>query len=113
MTFGEMIMLPSLYTAFSSEAVPENAGRILAALALFRGVGYAVGPWFGAQLFQRLSSLWCGIGVSDGARAVLMSSFQHLKSPVMLWGALTMFAVVALGFFALSWSKRFRRDGAR
>ena len=85
LTFGEMIMLPSLYTAFSSETVPENAGRILAAFSLFRGIGYAVGPWFGAQFFQRL------------------------KSPVMLWGALTMFAAVALGFFFLSWSERFRR----
>ena len=88
LTFGEMIMLPSLYTAFSNETVPENAGRILAALALFRGVGYAVGPWFGAQLFQRLSS------------------------PVMLWGVLTMFAAVALGFFVLSHSKPVRRGGA-
>jgi MFS family permease len=87
LTFGEMIMLPSLYTAFSNETVPENAGRILAAVALFRGVGYAVGPWFGAQFFQ------------------------HLKSPVMLWGSLTMFAVVALGFFVLAWSKTVRRGG--
>ena len=82
LTIGEMIMLPSLYTAFSNETVPENAGRILAAFSLFRGIGYAVGPWFGAQLFQRLSS------------------------PMLLWGALTMFAAVALGFFVLSWSKR-------
>ena len=84
LTFGEMMARPSLYTAFSNETVPENAGRILASLTLFRGIGYAVGPWFGAQLFQRLSS------------------------PVMLWGALTMFAAVALGFFALAWSERFR-----
>ena len=84
LTCGEMIMLPSLYTAFSNETVPENAGRILATLALFRGIGYAVGPWFGAQFFQ------------------------HMKSPVMLWGALAMFAVVALGFFMLSWSKLVR-----
>ena len=84
LTFGEMIMLPSLYTAFSNETVPENAGRILATLALFRGIGYAVGPWFGAQFFQ------------------------HLKSPVMLWGALTTFAAVALGFFVIAWSKLVR-----
>ena len=88
LTFGEMIMLPALYTAFSNETVPENAGRILATLALFRGIGYAVGPWFGAQFFQ------------------------HFASPVMLWGALTMFAVVALGFFSLSWSKLVRGGGA-
>ena len=86
LTFGEMIMLPSLYTAFSNETVPENAGRILAAFSLFRGIGYAVGPWFGAQFFQRL------------------------RSPVMLWGALTMFAAVALGFFVLAWSKRVSRS---
>lgn len=79
LTFGEMVMLPSLYTAFSNETVPENAGRIFAAFSLFRGVGYAAGPWFGAQFFQ------------------------HLRSPVMLWGALTMFAAVAFGFFVLSW----------
>ena len=54
---------------------------------LFRGVGYAVGPWFGAQFFQRFGS------------------------PVMLWGALTTFAAVALGFFVLSWSKRVSRTG--
>ena len=88
LTFGEMMMLPSLYTAFSNETVPENAGRILAALSLFRGIGYAVGPWFGAQLFQ------------------------YLKSPVMLWGALTTFAAVALGFFFLAWSRLVRRGGA-
>ena len=88
LTFGEMIMLPSLYTAFSNETVPENAGRILAALALFRGVGYSVGPWFGAQFFESLGS------------------------PVLLWGALTTFAAVALGFFFLAWSK-FVRGGAR
>ena len=85
LTFGEMMARPSLYTAFSNETVPENAGRILASLTLFRGIGYAVGPWFGAQLFQRLSS------------------------PVMLWGSLTMFAAVALGFFVLAWSKMVRR----
>ena len=88
LTCGEMVMLPSLYTAISSESVPENAGRILAAFALFRGVGYAVGPWFGAQFFQ------------------------HMSSSVMLWGALSMFAVTALGFFALSWSKLVRGSSA-
>ena len=88
LTCGEMVMLPSLYTAISSESVPENAGRILAAFALFRGVGYAVGPWFGAQFFQ------------------------HMSSSVMLWGALSMFAVTALFFFALSWSKLVRGDRA-
>ena len=107
LTFGEMIMLPSLYTAFSNETAPENAGRILAALALFRGIGYSVGPWFGAQLFQYLSSpVVLGVGVVDGASAVL--KLQHLKSPVMLWGALTTFAAVALVFFVISWSKLVR-----
>ena len=110
LTCGEMIMLPSLYTAFSGETVPENAGRILAAFSLFRGVGYAVGPWFGAQLFQYLSSpVMLGVGVVDGASAVL--KLQHLKSPVMLWGALTTFAAVALVFFVLAWSKHFRCGG--
>lgn len=87
LTFGEMIMLPSLYAAVSNETVPENAGRILAAFSLFRGIGYAVGPWFGAQFFQ------------------------HFASPVLLWGALSMFAVFALGFFVLSRAGKERRGG--
>ena len=85
LTFGEMVVLPALYAAFSNETVPENAGRILAAFSLFRGVGYAVGPWFGAQFFQ------------------------YMSSPILLWGALAAFAVVALVFFALTWHPRFRR----
>ena len=89
LTFGEMVVLPALYAAFSNETVPENAGRILAAFSLFRGVGCAAGPWFGAQFFQ------------------------YMKSAVLLWGALAAFAVVALFLFMLAWHPRFRRNAAR
>ena len=79
LTFGEIAVLPALYAAISNETVPENAGRILAAFSLFRGVGYSVGPWFGAQFFQ------------------------YMRSPVLLWGSLASFAVVALVFFGCAW----------
>ena len=71
LTFGEMVIQPAVYSAAAGECVPENAGRILAAFSTFRGAGYAIGPWFGAQFFERMSS------------------------PVLLWGALSAFAAAS------------------
>ena len=85
LTVGEMAVQPTLCAAFANETVPENAGRILAVFALCRGIGCSAGPWVGAQCFQ------------------------YLASPVMLWGALSSFAVLALVFFGFAWSLRRRR----
>ena len=71
LTFGEMVIQPAVYSAATRECIPENAGRILAAFSTFRGAGYAIGPWFGAQFFERMSS------------------------PVLLWGALSAFAAAS------------------
>ena len=90
LTLGEIVVLPALYAAVSNETMPENAGRILAAFSLFRGVGYSAGPWFGAQFFQ------------------------YMQSPVLLWGSLASFAVVALAFFGCAWGPLpFRLRGKR
>ena len=62
--------------------IPENAGRILAVFSTFRGAGYAIGPWFGAQFFEGMSS------------------------PVMLWGALSAFAAASLVCFVFLREKK-------
>ncbi len=82
LTLGEMVVQPALYTSVSRETKPENAGRFLAAFSLCRGVGYAVGPWIGAQLYAGVSS------------------------PLLLWGSLAGFSVSAAFFFSLPWRKK-------
>ena len=82
LTFGEMIIQPAVYSAATRECSPENTGRVLAAFSTFRGAGYAIGPWFGAQFFEKMSS------------------------NVMLWGALSAFAAAAFICFLFLREKR-------
>ena len=76
-TFGEIIVQPALYTAVSSETNASNAGRMMSVSSLMRGIGYAVGPWIGGQLFAKASS------------------------PV-LWSILSCFALVSAAMFLLA-----------
>lgn len=78
LTFGEILIHPALYAVISNQAVPENAGKIMAANALARGIGYAVGPWFGAQLFEKT------------------------PSNIILWGVLSSFAIASAAVFYLA-----------
>ncbi len=79
LTLGEVVVQPALYTSISTMAPRGYVGRAMANLGLVRGVGFAVGPWIGAQVFARYSG-----------------------SPVILWGLLSLFAVfAALGFLSL------------
>ena len=70
-TLGEITAQPALYTSVSSETTENNAGRMLSVYTLVRGIGYAVGPWIGAQIFEAT------------------------KSAVILWGSLAAFAAAA------------------
>lgn len=88
-TLGEIVIQPALYTAVSTEANCGNAGRLLSVNSLMRGIGYSVGPWIGAQLFDKVP-------------------------PLLLWGILSAFAVASGIAFAASGckSKRFS-DGRK
>ncbi len=77
LTCGEMVTQPALYTSVSGETRPENAGRFLAAFSMMRGIGYAVGPWIGAQLYAGIAS------------------------PLLLWASLSLFAVFAAAVFSI------------
>ena len=79
-TLGEIVIQPALYTAVSAEANRGNAGRMMSASSLMRGIGYSAGPWVGGQLFGKVS-------------------------PLVLWGVLSSFAVAAAATFVLSGSK--------
>jgi MFS family permease len=76
LTVGEILVQPSLYAVISRNAVSDNAGRTMAAFSLARGVGYAVGPYAGAQLMQ------------------------HSDSPVLLWLTLGSCAAISISIFA-------------
>lgn len=80
-TLGEIAIQPALYTAVSAHTVKENAGMIFSVNSLMRGIGYAVGPWIGGQLFGI-----CG--------------------PIGLWGILSLFAIIAAVFFLFGSSKK-------
>ena len=77
-TFGEITVQPALYTSISSETTENNAGRMLSVYSLVRGIGYAVGPWIGAQIFEAT------------------------KSGMILWGVLSSFAAAACIIFAFT-----------
>lgn len=83
-TLGEIIIQPSLYTAVSVQTVKENAGRMFSVYSLMRGIGYAVGPWIGGQLFGRCK-------------------------PLELWGILTSFAVAG-GIFFIFGGRKGKKD---
>lgn len=73
-TLGEISIQPALYTAVSGHTVKENAGRMFSINSLMRGIGYAVGPWVGGQLFA-------------------------VCTPLVMWGLLSLFAVIAAVMF--------------
>ena len=83
-TSGEIVIQPALYTAVSAEANSSNAGRMMSASSLMRGIGYSAGPWIGGQLFGKVP-------------------------PLMLWGILSSFAVISALAFAASGSRFCRK----
>ncbi len=79
LTQGEVIVQPALYTLISKMAPHGAVGRCMASLGLVRGIGFAVGPWIGTQVFASFSA-----------------------TPVLLWGILSTFAVIAgIAFLSL------------
>ena len=82
LTMGEILVQPSLYTVISRHAASDNAGRTMAAFSLARGVGYAAGPYAGAQLMQ------------------------HSTSPVLLWLTLGSCAAISISIFSISFLRR-------
>ncbi len=79
-TLGEIILNPAAYALVSDMAPPKWVGRYMGIFGLLRGVGYAIGPWIGAQLFARMTD-----------------------RPIALWSLLSSFAWVAIvGFIAIN-----------
>ena len=80
-TLGEIVAQPALYTSIAAETCTENAGRMFSVYSLMRGIGYSVGPWLGAQLFE------------------------NCQSSMLLWGSLAGFAVAAAIVFLFTRKK--------
>lgn len=77
-TIAEIIVQPALYTSVSSKTQGNKAGRMLSMYSLMRGIGYSVGPWIGAMIFE------------------------STKSGLVIWGTLALFAVGSAIVFTLS-----------
>lgn len=77
-TLGEAAVMPSVYSGVSRLAPAGGTGRYMASLELIRGVGYAVGPFLGATLFD----CWPG-------------------RPLLLWGTLSLLGVAAASGYVL------------
>ena len=50
-TTGEVLTFPTISTYISHIAPPEKLGRYMGVQGMVRGIGYAVGPYVGAQLY--------------------------------------------------------------
>lgn len=83
LTFGEVIIQPSLYACVGRMAPPHGRGRYMGTLGLMRGVGYALGPYLGALAYQ-----------------------YYAASPLMLWGVLTLPGLLAGFGFIRAWRRR-------
>lgn len=78
-TLGEIILNPAAYALVSDMAPAKWVGRYMGIFGLLRGVGYAIGPWIGAQLFAQMTD-----------------------KPITLWSILSSFALVAIiGFIII------------
>ena len=76
MTVGEMIALTAIVSAVSHMAPSQMVGRYMGLHGLVDGLGWAIGPFFGAVLFEHLHS-----------------------TPLFLWGILASGAAIAAGGF--------------
>ncbi len=77
-TSGELLVMPTAAAMASSMAPRNMIGRYMGALGLVRGLGYALGPYLGALLFED----WSG-------------------RPVLYWGIFVSFALAGAGGFAV------------
>ena len=79
MTVGEMLSLTAILTAVSQIAPPNMIGRYMGVHGLVDGLGWAIGPYIGALLFE-----------------------QFTGQGLLLWALLSVFSSVAvLGFFTM------------
>jgi len=77
LTLGEITVQPGLYSATAKLVTPDMLGRAMAARSLVTGIGFSIGPWFGALVYARCQT-----------------------SPVLLWAILASFGLAAaIGFF--------------
>jgi MFS family permease len=82
MTFAEMISVPATTAAAGSLASPNMVGRYIGLFGLVQGVGWSIGPYFGALLFE-----------------------SYADQPVFLWGILSSTALIAgIGFLCVGFT---------
>lgn len=89
-TLGEIVLQPAVYTAVTRMSPSRCLGRFMGVFGMMRGLGFAVGPYFGGLLFDAC-----------------------VGRPVALWGWLASASLVSMaGFAAVALLER-RRNGHR
>ncbi len=80
MTLGEILSLTAILSAISSLAPTNMVGRFMGLHSLVEGLGWAFGPFVGSLLFE-----------------------QFRSQGLLLWGLLSIFALIAgMGFFSIA-----------
>jgi predicted MFS family arabinose efflux permease len=78
LTLGEVVVNPAGAAMASLLSKPENMARNMGAFGLARGLGYSLGPWIGGVLFDAFEA-----------------------SPLVLWGGVSGFGLLAAAGFLL------------
>jgi MFS family permease len=80
-TVGEMILLPASSAYVSEVAPPEQTGAYMGLYTMGFGVAFAVGPWLGIQVLEKLGpvAVWLGTFVC-GCFTALMIWRQRVVS---------------------------------
>lgn len=84
-TTGEVLFSPSATTAVANMSPPARTGRYMGFFGLAEASGWSAGPFIGGFLFD---------------------AFAH--TPVILWGAIAMLALIAAGGFAATYDRSTR-----
>ncbi len=77
-TFGEMILLPSSAAYVAEIAPQENRGEYMGLYTMSFSMAFAVGPWIGAEILDRLGAqtLWSAAFICGCVSAFMMSRIR-------------------------------------
>jgi len=98
MTIGEICVLTALVSAVSRIAPVHMVGRYLGAYGMVKGLGWTIGPYFGALCFDAFKG---NPLILPYFGTLLFGAFK--ENPLLLWSALSLGAWIgAAGFLCMS-----------
>ena len=82
-TSGELVLAPTSTTFTANYAPPEKRGRYISMVGLANGVGYGMGPVFGAFFNDHISpqAIWYGSGIIGISAVIIFASLIRRYIP--------------------------------